>query len=143
MDIKSFTSAIAQIAEEKGISSEKVLEGIEMAIAAAYKKDYGKKGQVIKAKLDSESGEVKFWQAKLVVDEKMIYSEEELEKLKEKKVKEEETEEAGKRVRFNPEKHIMLKEAKKIKPKIKAGEELEITLRAQKDYGRIAAQTAK
>ena len=54
MDIKSFTSAIAQIAEEKGISSEKVLEGIEMAIAAAYKKDYGKEGQVIKAKLDAE-----------------------------------------------------------------------------------------
>ena len=143
MDIKSFTSAIAQIAEEKGISSEKVLEGIEMAIAAAYKKDYGEKGQVIKAKLDSESGEVKFWQVKQVLDEKMIYSEEELEKLKEKKVKEEETEEASKKVRFNPEKHIMLKEAKKIKPKIKAGEELEITLKAQKDYGRIAAQTAK
>jgi len=138
MDIKSFTSAIAQIAEEKGISSEKVLEGIEMAIAAAYKKDYGEKGQVIKAKLDFESGEVKFWQVKLVVDEKMIYSEKELEELKEKKPEEEE-----KKIRFNPEKHIILKEAKKIKPKIKVGEELEITLRAQKDYGRIAAQTAK
>ncbi len=155
MDIKSFTSAIAQIAEEKGISSEKVLEGIEMAIAAAYKKDYGKKGQVIKAKLDSESGEVKFWQVKLVVDEKMIYSETELpveakvlDKLKEKKVKEGEPSfakatEGKEKVRFNPEKHIMLKEAKKIKPKIKAGENLEIILEAQKDYGRIAAQTAK
>jgi len=141
MDIKSFTSAIAQIAEEKGISSEKVLEGIEMAIAAAYKKDYGKKGQVIKAKLDSESGEVKFWQVKLVVDEKMIYSEKELEELKTKKT--EVADEEGKKVRFNPEKHIMLKEAKKIKPKIKAGQELEIVLEAQKDYGRIAAQTAK
>ena len=147
MDIKSFTSAIAQIAEEKGISSEKVLEGIEMAIAAAYKKDYGEKGQTIKAKLDSESGEVKFWQVKVVVDEKMIYSEEELEELKEKKVREEpsfaKATEGKEKVRFNPEKHIMLKEAKKIKPKIKAGEELEIALRAQKDYGRIAAQTAK
>jgi len=153
MDIKSFTSAIAQIAEEKGISSEKVLEGIEMAIAAAYKKDYGKKGQVIKAKLDSESGEVKFWQVKLVVDEKMIYSEEELDdthpppKLKEKRFEEEpsfaKATEGKEKVRFNPEKHIMLKEAKKIKPKIKAGENLEIVLEAQKDYGRIAAQTAK
>ncbi|GAI02171.1 unnamed protein product [marine sediment metagenome] len=147
MDIKSFTSAIAQIAEEKGISSEKVLEGIEMAIAAAYKKDYGKKGQVIKAKLDSESGEVKFWQVKLVVAESMIYSEEELEKLKEKRFEEEpsfaKVTEGKEKVRFNPEKHIMLKEAKKIKPKIKAGEDLEIILEAQKDYGRIAAQTAK
>jgi N utilization substance protein A len=141
MDIKSFTSAIAQIAEEKGISPEKVLETIEMAIAAAYKKDYGKKGQVIRAKLDSESGDVKFWQIKQVVDKKMIYTEEELEKLKEKKEEGEET--SRERVRFNPEKHIMLKEAKEISPKIKVGEELELPLETKKDYGRIAAQTAK
>jgi len=85
MDIKNFTSAITQIAEEKGISPEKVIEGIETAIAAAYKKDYGKKGQIVKAKLDPETGETKFWQVKLVVSEDMIYSEEELEKLKEQK----------------------------------------------------------
>ena len=39
MDVKNFTSAIAQIAEEKGISPDKVIETIEMAIAAAYKKE--------------------------------------------------------------------------------------------------------
>jgi len=139
MDIKSFASAIAQIAEEKGISPEKVWETIEMAIAAAYKKDYGKKGQVIKAKVDSQSGELRFWQVKSVVAKSMIYSEEELEKLKEKKVEEEGKE----KIHFNPEKHIMIEEAKKIKPKIKAGEELEIGLEVREDYGRIAAQTAK
>jgi len=139
MEIKSFASAIAQIAEEKGISPEKVWETIEMAIAAAYKKDYGKKGQVIKAKLDSQSGELRFWQVKSVVAKSMIYSEEELEKLKEKKVEEEGKE----KIHFNPEKHIMIEEAKKIKPKIKAGEELEIGLEVREDYGRIAAQTAK
>ena len=37
----------------------------------------------------------------------------------------------------------MLEDAKKIKPEIKAGEELETPLESQKDYGRIAAQTAK
>jgi N utilization substance protein A len=141
MDIKEFTSAIAQIAEEKGIPFVRVIETIEMAIAAAYKKDYGEKGQVIRAKLDAESGEVKFWQVKLVVDESMIFSEEELEKLKEKRV--EIPEEGEKKVRFNPERHLMLNEAKKIKPKIKVGEELEIPLETHKDYGRIAAQTAK
>jgi len=109
MEIKSFASAIAQIAEEKGISPEKVWETIEMAIAAAYKKDYGKKGQVIKAKLDSQSGELRFWQVKSVVAKSMIYSEEELEKLKEKKVEEEGKE----KIHFNPEKHIMIEEAKK------------------------------
>jgi len=147
MDIKSFKSAIAQIAEEKGIPFEKVMETIEMAIAAAYKKDYGKKGQRIKAKLDPESGGVKFWQVKLVVNDSMILSEEELEKPKEKKIDEEssfaETVEGKEKVRFNPERHIMVEEAKKINSKIKPGEELEIALETHEDYGRIAAQTAK
>ena len=134
MDIKTFRSAIAQIAEEKSITPERVIESIEIAIAAAYKKDYGKKGQIIKAKLDPETGETKFWQVKLVVVEDMIYSEKELEELMEKEEK---------KIRFNPEKHIMLVEAQKIKPEIKANEELEIPLEAHKDYGRIAAQTAK
>ncbi len=138
MDIKNFTSAINQIAEEKGIPAEKVMETIEMAIAAAYKKDYGKKGQIIKAKLSPKTGQVKFWQIKQVVNESMIYSEEELEKLKEKK---EEIEE--KKIRFNSEKHIMVEEAKKKNSKIKPGEDLEIPLEIQEDYGRIAAQTAK
>lgn len=139
-DIKNFTSAIAQIAEEKGISVEKILETIEMAIAAAYKKDYGKKGQIIKAKLDSKSGDVKFWQIKQIVDEKMIYSEKELEELQEKK---EEFLETEKKVRFNPEKHIMFKEAKKTDSKAKVGQELEFPLEVKEDYGRIASQTAK
>jgi N utilization substance protein A len=144
MDIKNFISAVGQIAEEKGISAEKVIETIEMAIAAAYKKDYGKKGQILKAKLDQKTGGVQFWQVKQVVDEDMIYSEEELAELKEKgaEIKEEGTEGEGK-IHFNPEKHIMLAEAKKENSKIKAGEDLETLLETREDYGRIAAQTAK
>jgi len=153
MDIKNFTSAISQIAEEKGIAVEKIMETIEMAIAAAYKKDYGKKGQVIRAKLDPETGEVNFWQIKEVVTKTMIYSDTELLQMEARREKDEvklhrTTEELGKakgeeKVRFNSEKHIMLEEAKKINPKIKAGEEIETVLTPQKDYGRIAAQTAK
>ncbi len=147
MDLKSFASAITQIAEEKGISQEKVIETIEMALAAAYKKDYGKKGQIVKAKMDPVTGNVRFWQIKLVVDQDMIYSEEELEGLKQKKQQTAEEEqfepERGKKVRFNPERHIMLDEAKKIKPKIKVDEELILDLETREDYGRIAAQTAK
>jgi N utilization substance protein A len=141
MDIKSLKSAIAQIAEEKGIPFEKVLEDIEAAIAAAYKKEYGKKGQTIKCKFDLETGQLKFWQTKLVVDQSMIYSEEELKKLEKEKVALPE----GKpeKVRFNPEKHLMLKEAKKINPEIKVGQELIIPLETKSDFGRIAAQTAK
>jgi len=141
-NLKDFASAIAQIAEEKGISSEKVLETVEQAIAAAYKKDYGKRGQVIRAKLDSESGQIRFWQIKTVVSESMIYSDEELEKLKKSPTSAKAT--AGKeKIRFNPEKHILIEEAKKIDKKIEVDQELKIPLKTQKDYGRIAAQTAK
>lgn len=159
MDFKNFNTIISQIAEEKGILPEKVFELIESAIAAAYKKDYGKKGQVIKAKLDMKSGGVKFWQVKQVVAKDMIYSEEELEAMKEARetpafaeatAGKEETEEAGaeagaeaEKIRFNPERHIMIDEAKEIDSKIEVGQELEIPLEPKQDYGRIAAQTAK
>jgi N utilization substance protein A len=142
MDLKNFTTAISQIAEEKGLSREKIIETIEQALAAAYKKDYGEKGQLIRAKLKPESGNVKFWQVKMVVKEDMVYSEEELKKLKEKRGGTK-TDTEKEKVRFNSEKHIILTDAKKIKSKIKAGEELIIPLKTQKDYGRIAAQTAK
>ncbi len=150
MDLKTFASAIAQIAEEKGIQREKVIEIIEMAISAAYKKDYGLKGQIIRAKLDEETGEAKFSQIKIVVDESMILSEEEIEEQKLKRqgggeavpeaIEEKEDE---KRFRFNPEKHIMIEEAKQTKSDVKVGDELEFPLETQADYGRIAAMTAK
>lgn len=145
MDIKNFTSAIAQIAEEKGIAQEKILETIEMAIASAYKKEYGKRGQIIKAKLDSVSGDVKFWQVKQVMNQDMIYSEEELENLSSEtpaEAKEGEDEEL-KKVRFNPERHIMIEDAKKINSKIKPDDELTTALETKYEFGRIAAQTAK
>jgi transcription termination/antitermination protein NusA len=138
MDLKNFASAMAQIAEEKGITAEKVIEIIEAAIAAAYKKDYGKKGQIIRGELDPETGKVKFWRSRQVLDDSMVYTEQESEKMRLK-----EMEPVEGKVKFNPEKHIMLEEARKIKPKIKAGKDLEELLESQADYGRIAAQTAK
>jgi len=92
---------------------------------------------------------VEFLQIKIVVDENMIYSEEELEEMKEHaEVPDEEMEavdgeDSEKKVRFNPERHIMLDEAKEIAKKVKVGEEVEIKLESKTDYGRIAAQTAK
>lgn len=152
-DLKDFGAAIAQIAEEKGISSEKVLETVEQAIAAAYKKDYGKKGQIIKAQIDQKSGDVKFWQVKIVVDKDQIYSPDELSSLekkkkpslkKEKKAKKVKEKEEEQKIRFNPEKHILLEEAKKIDKNKKTGDEITIPLKAvQEGYGRIATQTAK
>jgi len=147
MDIKNFKGALAQIAEERGISPERVIETIEAAIATAYKKDYGQKGQKIKAKFNPVSGDVKFWQVKLVVDQSMLYTDEEIEEMKERKeIPQDEAragEEPPKKYVFNPEKHIMIADAKKDYPKIKIAEEIEIPLISKQDYGRIAAQTAK
>lgn len=148
---KEFFSAIEQICEERGIAKEKVLETIEMAIAAAYKKEHGRKGQVVRAKLDPATGKTKLFQVKLVVEESMLKPEpeegEEIEEWAEAKSEiEEELEEVGeeeKKIRFNPEKHIMVDEAKKIDKKLNVGDELLISLEAGGDYGRIAAQTAK
>ena len=78
-DLKLFGAAIQQIAEEKGIPTEKVIETIEMALAAAYKKDYGKKGQIIRTSFNPANGDVKMRQVKIVVDQSMLKSEEEIE----------------------------------------------------------------
>ena len=134
MELKDIRLLVSQLCQEKGISEEKVLEAIEKALASAYKKDYGKKSQKIESKFDMKTGALEFWQSKMVVDKDQIIEEEELEEGKE--VPE------GK-IRFNPERHILLKEAKKIEPGIKVEEELRIPLESKKDYGRIAAQTAK
>ena len=150
MDIKNFQRALAQIAETRGISPEAIIETIEAALATAYKKDYGQKGQKIKAKFNQVSGDAQFWQLKLVVDESMLYTPEEIEELKAQKLVPAEDfgvaregEEPTKKVVFNAEKHIMLADAKKEKKDIAVGEELEIPLVSKQDYGRIAAQTAK
>jgi N utilization substance protein A len=133
MDLKSFASAISQIAAEKEMPEEKVLEIVEQAIATAYKKEYGEKGDLIKADFNAKTGEVKFWKVKKVVDEDMILTDEELEMLKKG-----ELESAGDKVRFNPKRHVMSKEAEK-----EAGEEIKEPLESKEEFGRIAAQTAK
>jgi len=146
MDQKQFLLALNQIAEEKGISQEQIIETLEMAIAAAYKKDYGKKGQNIKVKFDPKTGEIKVFQVFLVVDKSMLkeespVTEEEAEQMAAEPEKE--TEEKDKKIRFNPFKHIMVEDAQKIKKGAKAEDEIQTKLEAHTDYGRIAAQTAK
>jgi len=136
MDLKNLNRAIEQIAEEKGIDKRRILEVVESSIAAAYKKEYAKRGEIIKAKLDSKTGEVKFWKIRNVVDESTVIFDEE--KRKEKK-------EEGEEVLplYNPERHILLEEAKEIKSDAQVGEDLEFPLEEREDFGRIAAQAAK
>ena len=157
MDLKSFGMAVNQLAQEKGLAPEKIIESIETALAAAYKKEYGEKSQVIRARLDPKTGQAEFWQVKTVMDESLVFSEAELEEMKiaaeagEQKPAEApaaakaavEGESAPEKVRFNAEKHIMIEEAKKDDPEVKVGDEITIALEQKQDFGRIAAQTAK
>ncbi|MDP3792878.1 MAG: transcription termination factor NusA [bacterium] len=164
LDTKQFLSAIKQISEEKGISEQSVMETIEAAIAAAYKRDYGKKGQIVKAKLDMETAKLGMTQVYYVVegvDEegnitgplplKVVEDKQDLETERPRKRSGAATDEnevkietdGELKIKFNPEKHILLEEAKKKNKKIKVGDELIISLESHTEFGRIAAQTAK
>ena len=135
MDLKILKSALEQLEEERGIPQAKILGAIEDALVAAYKKDYGKKSQLVRAKFDLNTGVTEFYQVKLVVDEAML----EQDTVKDSPSSEGET----LTVKFNEDQHLMLEDAQKIKRDVKVGEELIFPLETKDDYGRIAAQTAK
>lgn len=148
-DLKTLKRAIDQIAEEKNISAEQVMGAIEDSIAAAYKKEYERRGDIVKAKFNLKTGDVEFWQVKTVVDETTV-------DLSEPEGDEEvgtsgvptrtpdvHNSDEEKLPRYNPDRHILLEEAKKIKAGIKLGEEITFPLESHSDFGRIAAQTAK
>lgn len=137
LDIKTFKIALEQLQQERKIPKEKILEAIEQAMAAAYKKDYCKKGQIIRAKFDLETGKTEFFQVKIVVDESIVRV------VEEGNEDEEVYDENDDRPRFNSLHHIMLEDAKIIKKTAKLNDEIIFNLETKDDYGRIAAQTAK
>ena len=114
MESSQFMSAINQIAEEKGIPKEVVLETVEAALAAAYRKDFGQKEQTIVAKIDPETEKTR-----LFVVQKIVETVE------------------------DPMKEISLKDAKKIDKKAELDGEIKEEVFPPAEYGRVAAQTAK
>ncbi|MDD3190082.1 MAG: transcription termination factor NusA [Candidatus Pacebacteria bacterium] len=136
MEQKQFALAINQICEEKGIPKEKAMEIVEAALAAAYKKDYGEKGQVIEARFDEVTGEVRAFQVKTVAE--MTGDEDE-----ENEGEEELGEDDEPKKKFNPEKNMTMEEAEKHNKNAKIGDEIRIELPPHSEFGRIAAQTAK
>lgn len=132
--------------EERGIPRERMIDAMEQALATAYKKEFGKRGQIITCKFDLNSGTTTFNQIKIVVDESMLKPEPELDE-EGNPIEEPEEEEAGeegeKKVRFDDEKHIMISTARMIKKDVQLHEELVFPLESKDDFGRIAAQTAK
>src|SRR3989339_834308 len=169
--MSDITSAIKQICDEKNLSYEAVVETIESALAAAYRKDFGKRNQNIKVEFAEDITKSKVFDVKTVVED---LPEEELEEMrrreareageylpreavdtqvknqkqktenKENGVKDEKTEEEEEeKKRFNPKMEIQLSDAKKIKKTAKIGDEIKIKLEIAEEYGRMAAQTAK
>lgn len=108
-----FFSALADLEKEKGISRELFIETLQNALASAYKKQFvGENGEV-EVKLDPETGSIRCFNIRRVVEE-----------VEDK----------------NGE--ISVEDAEFIKPGSKAGDVI-VKEFTPKDFGRIAAQTAK
>ena len=138
MDLKVIHSVLDQLEEERGIPKEKIIEAIESALATAYKKEYGKRGQIIRAQFNMDTGTAEFLQVKMVVDKSKVYFEEE-----EAPEYDEGTPEEDRKTLYNPEHHILIEDAQRIKADAQLDEEIVFPLEMKDDYGRIAAQTAK
>ncbi|HEX5430032.1 MAG TPA: transcription termination factor NusA [Patescibacteria group bacterium] len=111
-----FEQALNQIAEEKDISKDEILKMIEVSLAAAFRKDYGKKDQNIVVEFLPETMGTKIFDVKKVVE-----------------------------VVEDPVKEMSLEDAKVHKKNVKVGDEIkmDITPKTGAKFGRIAAQTAK
>ncbi len=141
--------AMKQIADEKGIKVETVLDAIQQALAAAYRKDFGNKNQNIFVDFDVETGGMKVWDHKTIVPDADMTEIERLDaeeaRLRDEALArgEEPPAEDPDRPRFNPKLEIMITEAKKLQGGVSIGDELKLPLEITTDFGRMAAMTAK
>ena len=115
--METFMSALEEICEEKGLDKDTIIETVEAAIAAAYRKDYGKPKQIVKAQMNLKTGDFDIFREYEVVDN-------------EEEIKEH-------------EQQLTLDEAKEIDKKAEVGGVVLTPLEKKDDFGRIAAQTAK
>lgn len=131
MDPVAFIKAVKNITEEKGISEDVVFEAMELALATAYKKNFGSKTNV-RVDINRESGEIKVMSYYIVVDE---IDEGDI-------IIDEEGNEVDVPPAINLDAQILIEEAREIDPTIEVGERIEKEV-TPKDFGRVAAGTAK
>ncbi|MBD3238498.1 MAG: transcription termination/antitermination protein NusA [Candidatus Moranbacteria bacterium] len=156
INLKELTAAITQICEEKGLDQKTLIQIISEALAAAYKKDYGRRGQIIKADFDPQTQTASFYQIKQVVDKNTRVFETQTQDSNTKHQatqketvpqvqKKDQTQEQPREAlpKFSEERDILLKDAKEIKKGAKVGDEIKIKLKPQNQFGRVAAQNAK
>lgn len=145
--------AIKQLAEEKGLQYETVLQTVEEALAAAYRKDFGDKTQNLSVEFSPETGGMRVFDEKLVVEDALeeVYLKEqaEREEAREKGIilerKEEPIPAEGEPeiLKFHPKYHLALHAATEIKLDATIGETIRRELTVPAAFGRMAAQTAK
>lgn len=138
LDIKALKIAIEQLESERRIARDKLIDAIEQSLAAAYKKEYGRKGQVVRSHIDLDAGTVSFDQVKTVVDDTLVRFED-----PDTGETQEPVSETDEREVFNEEKHLLLEDARIMKSDAQIGDEIVFNLEPKDDFGRIAAQTAK
>lgn len=114
MAISAFSAALNQLADERGLPRDIIVEAMESAVGAAYRKDYGEPEQEISSKFDEESGSFKVFQVFDVVEEVE-----------------------------NTHAQVTVEDAQEMKKGAKLEDKIEIELEPHTDFGRIAAQTAK
>lgn len=158
--MSDISTAIKQLCEEKNLDYNSVISAIELALAAAYRKDYGERNQNIRVKFNPQDGSSKIYDVKTVVEN--LPEQEEAEMLqnlynpaprepKKEEYREEtrsfhEVEESfdeDDKKKFNPKTDIQIKEAMILKHDAKVGDEVVTDLPIPDSYGRMAAQTAK
>jgi len=105
-------TALRDLEKEKGINFEVLVEAIEAALISAYRKNFGAL-QNVRVSLDRQTGEIKVFSRKTVVEEVV-----------------------------DDRSEISLADAQKINPQYELGDVVEFEV-TPKDFGRIAAQTAK
>lgn len=113
IDFKQIAGAVRAIAEEKNLDEDAVKAVVEQALAAAYRRDHGDRDQEVRATLNLNTGDVDIYITKEVVESV-----------------------------DNEKSQISKKEAQAIKKDVAVGEEIEVH-ETIKDFGRVAAQTAK
>ncbi len=139
-------AAITQICQEKNLSEESILRTIELALAAAFRKDFGNKMQNIITEFDPKTGAVKVFDIKTVVEDvpEELLAEQEAEEISPVKKENAFVSDEEKEVkRFNPKTEIQIKDAEAIDEKHKIGDEIRTPLEVPGEFGRMAAQTAK
>ncbi len=74
LDLKQLGEMVKVIADEKGLPEETVLDVVQMAIAAAWRRENGDREMEVRALLDTHTGKAKVFVAKQVIEDGLAYN---------------------------------------------------------------------